>query len=166
MSTDNKIDKIETPKLDTEALKAKAELLGIKFHANIGAEKLKAKIDLHLAEPETVTEDEPLNVKSVGPSTNIRDIEKEARKLVRVIISDNDPQEESNPTIVHTVQNKFFKIGVILKKDTEQDVPNAIVKALKDKTMIKWVQSINNITKRPTGNKTPITKKRFNIQFV
>lgn len=166
MSEDNTIEEVEvSEEYDLEALKAKATLLGIKFHSNIGGAKLKAKIDLHLAEPEE-PEEEPVNVKSVGPSKTVKDIEKEARKPVRCIITDNDPGEQSNPTIVHNVQNAYFKIGVIIKKDTEQDVPAAIVKALRAKTMIKWVNSINNITKRPTGNKVPTTKKRFNIQII
>ena len=167
MSQDSKIDETtETtePQLDIEALKAKADLLGIKYSGNIGAKKLKEKIDLHF---ESVDEaEEPENVTSVGPSKTIRDIEKEARKLITVIINDNDPQEQTNPTIVHTVQNAYFKIGVIIKKDEEQDVPKAVVDALKQKTMIKWVNSINAITKRPTGNKTPITKKRYTIQVI
>ncbi len=172
MSQDNTIDgtieDLETtePELDIEALKAKADLLNIKYSGNIGAKKLKEKIDLHFEEVSPAVEPEPRNVKSVGPNKTIREIEKEARKLMTVIITDNDPQEQSNPTIVHTVQNKFFKIGVIIRKDEEQDVPTAIVKALKEKTMIKWVNSINAITKRPTGNKTPVTKKRFNIQVI
>ncbi len=166
---DNKIDENETvetqPELDIEALRAKATLLGIKFSGNTGAKKLKEKIDLHIAEAEPQPE-KPENVRSVGPSKTIRDIEREARKPMLVIFTDNDPQEQSNPTIVHTVQNNHFKIGVIIKKDEEQLVPTAIVKALREKTMIKWVNSINNITKRPTGNKVPVTKKRFNVQII
>lgn len=164
---DNTIE--ETPEYDLDVLKAKADLLGLTYHPNIGGEKLKAKIDLHLTEAETeiVPETEtPVNVKSVGPNKTVRDIEKAARKPVRCVITDNDPAEQSNPTIVHTVQNKFFKIGVIIKKDAEQDVPAAVVKALRAKTMIKWVNSINSVTKRPTGNKVPTTKKRFNIQLI
>ena len=164
---DNTIE--DAPKYDIDVLKAKADLLGVTYHPNIGGEKLKAKIDLHLEEVETKLEPEtetPANVKSVGPNKTVKDIEKEARKPVRCIITDNDPAEQSNPTIVHTIQNKYFKIGVIIKKDEEQDVPSAVVKALKAKTMVKWVNSINNITKRPTGNKVPTTKKRFNIQLI
>lgn len=166
MSQDNTIDESKEVEYDIEALKAKADLLDIKYSPNIGGKKLKEKIDLHLKSVEDDKVEEPVNVKSVGPSKTIRDIEKEARRKITVIITDNDPQEQSNPTIIHTVQNKYFKIGEIIKKDEEQDVSKAIVDALKQKTMIKWVNSINNITKRPTGNKTPITKKRFNIQYI
>ena len=37
----------DSEELDLDALKAEADELGIKYHPNIGAEKLKAKIDEH-----------------------------------------------------------------------------------------------------------------------
>jgi len=165
MSKDNKIEEII--EYDMEALRAKADLLGIKYSNNIGGKKLKEKIDLVLVEADDEDDNSsPENVTSVGPSNKIKDIERAARKLETVIISDNDSSQAEDPTIVHKVQNAYFKIGCVIRKDVEQDVPHAIVEALKHKTMIKWVNSINTITKRPTGNKTPITKKRYNIQYV
>lgn len=167
--TSNKVDNEEL-EYDMEALYAKAGMFGIKYNANIGGKKLKEKIDLHLqdlAEAETEVEESKTGTTSVGPNRTIRDIEKKARKTRTVIITDNNPLDVDNPTIVHGVQNAYFKIGpVIIKKETEQNVPQAIIDALKVKTMVKWVPSINHLTKRPTGNKIAETRKRYNIQFV
>ena len=173
MSKDNKIDNEEIEgteiEYDMEALRSKATLLGIKFHPSTGGKKLKEKIDLHLKDITLadVVDDSSEGTKSIGPSKTIKDYEREARKPITVIISDNNSLDSENPTIVHGVMNTYFKIGpVIIKKDEEQIVPKAIVEALKVKTMIKWVPSINRITKKPTGNKVAETRKRYNIQYL
>lgn len=175
---DNKIEETTTQEetatvieYDMEALKSKADLLGIKYSGNIGGKKLKEKIDLHLVsmsdeETEGVTESK-VGAVSVGPSKKILTAEQKARQLVRVIFTDNDVSDADNPTIVHGVLNAKFKVGpVIIRKEEEQDVPFCIVEALKGKTMVKWVNAINTITKRPTGNKIPTTKKRYSIEYI
>lgn len=171
MSTeDNKIEETK-PQYDMEALKSKADLLGVKYSGNIGGKKLKEKIDLHLKdmveeETEGVTETQTGDT-SVGPNKKVLSAEQKARELVTVIINDNDVSDADNPTIVHGVMNAMFKVGpVVIKKEVEQDVPFSIVEALKAKTMVKWVNAINNITKRPTGNKVPTTRKRYTIEYV
>lgn len=177
MSTeDNKIEETVTttetaPEYDMEALKSKADLLGIKYSGNIGGKKLKEKIDLHLVEmdkteTENVTETK-VGATSVGPNKKIQTAEQKARALETVIITDNDITDGDNPTIVFGVMNSRFKVGpVVIKKEVEQDVPHCIVEALKSKTMVKWVNAINTITKRPTGNKIPTTKRRYSIEYI
>lgn len=175
---DNKIEETvkptETAKVieyDMEALKSKADLLGIKYSGNIGSKKLKEKIDLHLVsmeakDTESVTESQ-VGATSVGPNKKVLTAEQKARQLVRVIFTDNDVTDSDNPTIVHGVINARFKVGpVIIRKEEEQDVPHCIVEALKGKTMVKWVNAINAITKRPTGNKIPTTKRRYSIEYI
>ena len=175
MSKDNKIDteskatKTVETEYDMEALHAKANMLGVSYSNRIGGKKLKEKIDLHMKDVESkedISKSE-VGVKSIGPNNKVKEAEKAARKLITVIIVDNNVLDVDNPTIIHGVQNSFFKVGpVIIRKDTEQEVPQAIVTALKAKTMVKWVPSVNSITKRPTGNKIPKTMKRYNIQYV
>ncbi len=171
MSQDNKIEELETTEYDMEALKSKATLMGITFHPNIGGAKLKEKIDLHLHEMKDDdlkdVEETKVGAKSVGPNKKILSAEQKARKPITVIITDNDIADGDNPTIVFGVLNTMFKVGpVIIKKEEVQDVPFCIVEALKAKTMVKWVNAINNITKRPTGNKIPQIKKRYNIEYI
>lgn len=171
ISDENTIDSAEQKEVeyDMDALRAKAKLLGIDFNSRIGGKKLKAKIDAHIVEMETSSDEKESVVGSVstGPSNKIKDAEKAARKKVLVIITDTDTRDVDNPTIVHGVMNRYFKIGPeVIKKDTEQFVSTAIVNALKSKTTIKMVPSINHITKRPTGNKVAETRKRYSIAYV
>jgi len=162
MSTGKKIE------YDMDALREKANLLGIKFQSNISGAKLKEKIDLHMQDVETKDVDKSsVGVKSVGPSNSIAAIERAAREGVLVVIVDNDPLDVDNPTIIKQVQNAYFKVGpVIIKKDEEQIVPKCIIEALSVQTMVKWVPSINNVTRKPTGNKIAETRKRYNIQYL
>lgn len=171
MSTDNTIeDNVEvSEEVLLEDAKAKAKLLGITFHPQIGLTKLKDKINLHLQEfqeEETPTETK-VGIKSKGPRKTVKDFEDAARKQHRVIITDNDPLDIENPTIIQGVQNAYFKVGpVIIRKDTEQFVPHCVLESLKSKTMIKWVPSINTMTKKPTGNKVAEVRKRYNISYL
>ena len=152
---------------DLTALKSKADLLGIKYPNNISGAKLKDKIDLHMVDIEGDADKSSVGVKSVGPRQSIHDIEREARKPITVIILDNDSSDLDNPTVIAGVENAYFKVGpVIIKKDVEQDVPACIVESLKHKTMIKWVPSINQMTKKPTGNKIAEHRPRYTIQYV
>ena len=174
MSDDNKIEDIVEEKIEDEdtlleELKEKANLLGLKYHPKVGIKKLKDKIDLHLQDfkENTTPEKTEVGIVSKGPSKTIATMEKDARKLCRVLITDNDPLDVDNPTIIGGVQNAFFKVGpVIIKKDEEQDVPFCVLESLKTKTMVKWVPSINTMTRRPTGNKIAETRKRYNIVFL
>ena len=168
---DNTVDETSTePKVNKEldALKAKADLLGIQYSGNIGVAKLKEKIDLHLVELDsTATVAPSKGTTSVGPNKSIMELEAEAKRPIRCIVNDLDPLYQDESTFILGVGNRFFKVGpVIIRKDEEQDIPFAIVEELRTKTMIKWVQSINHITKRPTGNKAAEVTKRYNITIL
>ena len=147
------------------ALKKKANLMGIKFNPKIGADKLEEKIRLHMEDidiPPATTK----STKSVGPSSKIKELEKKAKAPILCQIFDLDASQQSDPTILMKLQNAYFSVGCIIQKEKEQLVPSCIVDALLNKTMIKWIPAINTITKRPTGNKTPVHTKRYNIQIL
>ena len=156
---DNKVD--DTEKL--ERLKQKADLMGIKYNPNIGFDKLKTKMDLVLEEQEEKT---PVNESSVGPSKGVLSKEEAARKPVYAIVKDLDPSQQNDPTVVVNIGNKFFKIGCIVEKGKAQLIPNAVIQALKAKTMIEWVDQKHAITKRPTGNRVARTTKRYAIEIL
>lgn len=156
---DNKVD--DSEKL--ERLKQKADLLGIKYNPSIGFEKLKLKVDLFLEEQEDKT---PVNESSVGPSNKILTLEQSAKKPIYAVVKDLDPSQQNDPTIVMNIGNKFFKIGCIVTKGRTELIPNAIVEALKAKTMIEWVDEKHAITKRPTGNRVARTTKRYAIEIL
>ena len=162
MSEETKDNKVDTSKLLAD-LKKKADLLGIKYNANIGFDKLKNKVDMFLKEEE---EETPVNESSVGPNNHILTAEEEARKPLYVTVKDLDPTQQNDPTIVVNIGNSYFKIGAIVEKGKPQLVPTAIVKALESKTMVEWVDQKHAITKRPTGNKIAKTTKRYSIQIL
>jgi hypothetical protein len=165
---DSKIDEVKLADM-LEALKAKADLLGIKYKGNIGLETLKAKIDAFKPKDDEVDDEEEETSQTKKPMSfdeQIAEAKRKALKLERVIITDLDASQAEDPTIPYNVGNAYFKIGVVIRKDVEQNVPHCIVEALKLKTMVKWKAAINNITKRPTGNKIPVTKKRYSIAYV
>ena len=156
---DNKVD--DSEKL--ERLKQKADLLGIKYNPSIGFDKLKLKVDLFLEEQEDKT---PVNESSVGPSNKILTLEQSAKKPIYAVVKDLDPSQQNDPTVVVNIGNKFFKIGCIVTKGRAELIPNAIVEALKAKTMIEWVDEKHAITKRPTGNRVARTTKRYAIEIL
>ena len=156
---DNKVD--DSEKL--ERLKQKADLLGIKYNPSIGFDKLKLKVDLFLEEQEDKT---PVNESSVGPSNKILTLEQSAKKPIYAVVKDLDPSQQNDPTIVVNIGNKYFKIGCIVTKGRAELIPNAIVEALKAKTMIEWVDEKHAITKRPTGNRVARTTKRYAIEIL
>lgn len=156
---DNKVD--ESKLLD--ALKKKADLLGISYNAKIGIKALKTKVDAFIEEQGG---NEPVNESSVGPSKSIHDLERKAKAPVLVIVKDLDATQQNDPTIVTNIGNKYFKIGCITQKDVEQLVPRAVVTALQAKTMVQWVDEKHAITKRPTGNRVARTTARYNIQIL
>ena len=112
-----------------EELKQEATELGINFSANIGAEKLSAKIDEFYKSQETsdveilVAEKEAAKEKSEEKSAvkgkksladKAKDAEVRAKKTRVIIITDND-QRVNNQTTVATVNcsNMYFDLGTV-----------------------------------------------------
>jgi len=140
-----------------EDLKKKADMLGIEYAPNIGFEKLKERVDEKLKETETIKE------KNVDTSKRVHD---EMHKPILAKVTDLDPLYSGEPTILLTVGNAFSRVGCIVKKGTEQIIPQAIIKALRAKTMVTWEEQIHPVTKRPTGNRVAKTSKRFSIEII
>jgi hypothetical protein len=159
---DNKVDTTETDK-KMDALRKKADLLGISYNAKIGMAKLKAKIDMFI---EDKGGNDPVNEVSVGPNKTISDIEADAKTPMLVIVRDLDATQQNDPTIITNIGNKYFKIGCITKKAVEQIVPKAVVSAIRAKTMVQWIDEKHAITKRPTGNRVAQTSKRYSIEVI
>ena len=159
---DNKVEVSKDDKLFTE-LKARADLLGVKYSPNIGFDKLRLKIELKLEEAE---DSDSISESSVGPNKFVLAAEAKAKAPKLVIVKDLDASQQNDPTIVTNIINKYFKIGCITQKDIEQLVPTAVVDALKAKTMVQWVDEKHAITKRPTGNRVARTTARYNVQIL
>ena len=138
--------------LDIEELKAEASGLGIQFAQNIGAEKLKAKIDAHYESQETsgkelqeaVVAKEKSEEKSAESGTKELDkrariaAKKKAANVVRVVtIVDNDQRVNSqNSTAVVNCSNIHFDLGTVaIPLNTPVEVKQGHINALKDVTI-------------------------------
>ena len=99
-------DLIQSPEVELERLKAKAELLCVKYHPSISFDKLQAKIAEHLRESESKGETnkeedvEDLNVKRAR-------LRAEAMKLVRGNITCMNPFKREWDSEIITVGNSY-----------------------------------------------------------
>lgn len=85
-------DSMDAATAELDALKAKADLIGVKYHPSISAEKLRDKISKHLAsdEPEVEVAAEPTRL---TPGQKIKKMKDEALALVRVNITCMNPNK-------------------------------------------------------------------------
>ena len=87
---------------ELEALRAQAQLLGISFHTNTGAKRLSELIAEHQAPKDEPTDETDggneleAPAKAAAPLTageRAQEVRKQALKLVRVIVTPNDPNK-------------------------------------------------------------------------
>ena len=150
--------------LDIEALKAEATDLGITFPQNIGAEKLKLKIDAYYESQETseketmaaVEATQKIEEKSAengkGGIVNVGSIVAEARSkayATRVVtIIDND-QRVNNQTTTCKVNcsNMYFDLGqIILPLNIPVEVKQGHINVLKEVKIPRHVQIGDNLS--------------------
>ena len=146
--------------LDIEALKAEATDLGITFPQNIGAEKLKAKIDAYYESQETslketeaaVIATEKIEEKSAESGKSVGSIAAEARAkayATRVVtIIDND-QRVNNQTTTCKVNcsNMYFDLGqIILPLNIPVEVKQGHINVLKEVKIPRHVQIGDNLS--------------------
>lgn len=131
----------QSPEQEFEALKARANLLGVSFHPSIKIEKLREKIDQHIANADKPKEDEPevKQVQDTGTETvgqarkRMRD---EASKLVRVNIVPMDPTKRDYHGEIFTVGNDVvgtFKRMVPFNTTDGWHVEQIILNMIKDR---------------------------------
>lgn len=90
MSDIEQNETVETEMSELDSLKAKAELIGLKFHPSITADKLRAKIAAKLADEDTEEEDKSASTRET-PGQAIKRMKDEAMALVRVNITCMNP---------------------------------------------------------------------------
>lgn len=160
-----------------EDLKSEAASLGIKHNANIGADKLKEKIEAHYTAQETsgpaleaaVKKDEEAATKetaaevkkSAAKLTKRQQREKSAKKTRVVTIVDND-QRTNNHTTTCTVNcsNEYFDLGTrILPLGEKIEVAQGHLNVLKE-VMIPLHARDNK-----TGLSVAKTRARYSINY-
>lgn len=109
----NDDDTLEAPS-ELDALKARADMLGLNYHPNIGLEKLRAKVTAAMAdEPEAAEEDSPESApaapKVVEETTMQRRIRKrkEATELVRIRVQCMNPAKKEWEGEIFTAGNSL-----------------------------------------------------------
>lgn len=135
-----------------QALKTKADMLGVTYHPNIGLDKLKEKVDAKMAD---LPKEDPKDT-GIVPHLEKSKIEKhrECARLVRVIVNTRDPNKKDWPGEILSVGNStvgFFK--KYIPYGTEWHIPNIMIETLKGKKVQIFVPKIDS-----RGNKTKIPK--------
>ena len=121
---------------ELEVLKARATLLGIKFHPSSGVDSLKEKIRVHMSETPAETS-APVKVKTVVEETtaqlNTR-LKREASKLVRCRITCMNPNKKEWEGELFTVGNAVVGTHkAFIPFDTDWHVRQIIFNQLRDR---------------------------------
>jgi len=122
---------VDLKKQELKSLKAKAEMIGLKFHPNIGLEKLKKKVNEQLSKdkatlvkeakeravddvpepipsvPQTNNFAAPLMIRNETPAQKKMRLRKKASRLVRFRLTCMNPNKKKWPGEIFTVSNSF-----------------------------------------------------------
>lgn len=110
------------------ALKARADMMGVKYHPSISLEKLKEKITAHM----NAEEDKPV----AEPEMDRAALQKSASELMRIRVTCMNPAKKEWEGEIFTVGNAVvgtFKKYVPFNADEGWHVPRIIYEQLKDR---------------------------------
>ena len=126
-------DVLETPN-ELQALKARADLLGISYHPSIGVEKLREKVNAAVAEPEPVAE--TTSPKRESEQEFRQRKRNEANELVRVRITCMNPAKKEWEGEIFTCGNSnigTFRKYVPFNADEGWHIPRVIYNHLQER---------------------------------
>lgn len=162
-----------------EELKAEADVLGITYNKNIGADKLSEKIEAYYqsqaagdsvqvqAEPEEEPEAPKKGAKldkEAAKRKMIADAKAEAMKLRRVTITNNDTRENSVLTADYFgFENQHFGKSLLVPFNIPCELPQCILNVINETWVTLHVDEI--VDGRRTGNKVPKRMKKYNISY-
>lgn len=178
---------VETPisELTDEEIKQELKEYGIKFHHKTGSSKLAELLHIARENPEAMAEDIPVATddrpyegglpdaseaaKAAAAKALTKTGEKEAMKLVRIVVTPNDPLMSSYPGLIFTVGASGLNGGKMIKKyvpfNNEEGwhVPQVIKNQIEHAEM----QKFKTVT-TPNGEKVlePYITKKFNIRVL
>ena len=136
---------------EKEILKNRATTLGIKFHPNIGVDKLREKVNAAMNDEVVVEEEAEVVVVSTAKQATVENpgevpvetkaqmhnrLRKQASKLVRIRISCMNPNKKDWEGEVFTVSNSVigtFKKYVPFDNDEGWHVPQVILNMIKER---------------------------------
>ena len=178
---------VETPisELTDEEIKQELKEYGIKFHHKTGSSKLAELLYTARENPEVMVQDIPVAVddrpyegglpdaseaaKAAAAKALTKTGEKEAMKLVRIVVTPNDPLMSSYPGLIFTVGASGLNGGKMIKKyvpfNNEEGwhVPQVILNQIEQGEM----QKFKTVT-MPNGEKQlePYITKKFNVRIL
>lgn len=132
-------DKVEVNEeaLELEALKARADTMGIKYHPNIGAEKLREKIaqaSESASEPVSEETNTEAPVKAKTKPDSRQELQKKAGKLRRVRITCMNPMKaEWEGEIFTSGNNVVGNYKKYVPFETEWHVPQILLNMIEDR---------------------------------
>jgi hypothetical protein len=131
---------------ELESLKARAKQMGLKFHPNIGVDKLRKIVNAAL-EPEASQELPKGPLKETKAQRTMR-LRKDAHKLVRVVISCRNPDKTEWEGETFTASNSA--VGSITKyvpfnNEEGWHVPQIILNMIRERkcSVFQWVKTGN-----------------------
>ena len=154
-------DNSEIMSAELDALKARADVLGVKYHPAIGAEKLANKIaetlnakeaekEAEIAKNTVVAQPKVVANKDLTEGQKRKKIKEEATKLLRVRVACMNPNKREWQGETFSVGNSLIgQIKKYVPYDTEWHVPQIIVNAIKERTC-----QVFTTTTGPRGQKT------------
>ena len=168
-----------------DELKQEATDLGVSFSPNIGAAKLKEKIEAKYASQETnekaieeaITAKEAeelegvalvsaMEKKAIAKSRTIKERAREAERKARVThvieIVDNDPRVNAHTTTCSpSCGNEYFDLGTrVLPLNTPVEVEQGFINTLKELTF-----SFHQLDQKK-GTSVQMNRKRYSISYV
>lgn len=157
-------DVLEVPS-ELDALKKRADMMGISYHPSIGLEKLREKVNAALSEDKP---EEPVVEETTGetPAQKRKRLMDEASKLVRIRVTCMNPAKKEWDGEIITTGNSTvgtFKKFVPFNNDEGWHVPNIIYQQLIQRECQVFVTKVDS-----RGNKTRQGKliKEFAIEVL
>lgn len=150
-------DNSELAAAELDALKGRADVLGIKYHPAIGLDKLSAKVTAALQAKESevkedivATEPKVVANKELTKNQKRKKLKEEATKLHRVRIVCMNPNKREWQGETFSVGNSLLgQIKKYVPYNTEWHVPQIILNAIKERTC-----QVFTTTTGPRGQKT------------
>ena len=160
-----------------EELKAEADVLGVEYSKNIGTVKLAEKIESYYTsqsagdsvkeKKEEVVKEAPQK-KQVDAEVAHREMVQAAKKAAMetriVTITSTDKRDNDVMTSEYVaVENQYFSIAKYVPFDIAVELEVCLINVLKEVYITLHKDEI--IDGRRTGNKVPMSVKKFNISY-
>lgn len=163
---------IETQNDELELLKKRATLMGIKFHPNVGIDRLKTKINNELNKGDADEEEKEVQevtrklTKAEKEFLKYEELRQDAARLIRVIVTSMNPTEREWPGKYFSVGNGkigMFKKYIPFNNPEGWHIPNIIYKHLLERECQVFVT-----VKGPRGEKMRRGKmiKEYNVEVL